>query len=99
MQDASPTPAPPKARTPAPGEPAPWFKVRSTSNENYHFDTVGGRYVVLCFYGSSADPLSRQVIDAFMRQRRAFDDDFACWFGVSVDAEDERARRVAESLP
>jgi hypothetical protein len=36
------------------GEPAPWFVARCTSNERYHFDTVGGRYVVMSFLQSAA---------------------------------------------
>ena len=38
-----------------PGDPAPWFHQRSTSNPNYAFDTTAGRYIVLCFYASAAD--------------------------------------------
>ena len=38
----------------SPGDPAPWFNQRSLSNPNYAFSSVGGRYVVLCFFGSAA---------------------------------------------
>jgi predicted 2-oxoglutarate/Fe(II)-dependent dioxygenase YbiX/peroxiredoxin len=87
-------------RRPQPGEPGPWFKARCTSNERYSFDTVAGRYVLLCFFGSAAEPLSRAVLDAYLGpQRQLFDDDRVCFFGVSVDPEDEREARVAESLP
>jgi peroxiredoxin len=36
------------------GEPAPWFTARSINNPRFHFDTIAGRYVVLCFFGSAA---------------------------------------------
>ena len=52
-----------------PGDPAPWFIARATSNARYHFDSVAGRYVVLCFYGSAAQPLSRAVLDGFLARR------------------------------
>lgn len=39
-----------------PGDPAPWFKQRSTSNPAYAFDTTAGRHIVLCFFGFAADP-------------------------------------------
>jgi peroxiredoxin len=81
------------------GEPAPWFITRSTSNERYHFDTVAGRYVVLCFLETAADAYSRAVVDAFLRCRDCFDDENACFFGVSSDPADERKRRLQEVLP
>ena len=40
-----------------PGRSAPWFKAPSGSNPNYSFDTVGGRYVLLAFLGSSQTEL------------------------------------------
>lgn len=86
-------------RTPQVGEPAPWFVARCTSNERYHFDTVAGRYVVLCFFATAAEPLSCSILDEFTQNRRVFDDVQACFFGVSVDIEDERRGRVRESLP
>jgi len=90
----------PVGRMPVPGEPVPWFKVRCTSNERYNFDTVAGRYVVLCFFASAAEPLSKAVLDAYLVQHRhVFDDDNVCFFGVSIDAEDERAARITESMP
>ena len=45
-----------------PGDPAPWFTARSTVNPRFTLDTEAGRYLVLCFFGSAADP--------------AYDDDF-----------------------
>lgn len=82
------------------GDPAPWFQARCTSNDRFHFDTVAGRYVVLCFFASAADALSKAVLEAFVIQHRAvFEDRHVCFFGVSVDADDERQNRVVECLP
>jgi hypothetical protein len=47
------------------GEPAPWFTSRSDTRERFVFDTVAGRYIVLCFFGSAAEPLSVQVLKLF----------------------------------
>ena len=33
------------------GEPAPWFVAPTTTNPKYHFDSVAGRAIVLCFFG------------------------------------------------
>ena len=82
-----------------PGDPAPWFVQRSTSGERYHFDTAAGRWIVLCFFASAADPVSRAALGAIESCRGMFDDDFASFFGVSIDPGDEAGARVAQSLP
>jgi peroxiredoxin/predicted 2-oxoglutarate/Fe(II)-dependent dioxygenase YbiX len=82
-----------------PGDPAPWFRQRSTSNANYAFDTVAGRYVVLCFFGSAAQPEAIAAHREVMARRRCFDDERAAFFGVSLDPADERQGRVTESMP
>ena len=64
------------------GEPAPWFVCRSIANEQFHFDTVAGRLIVLCFFGSAGDSASRRVLSDAIAQRDVFDDDTACFFGV-----------------
>ncbi|WP_439859301.1 2OG-Fe(II) oxygenase [Pseudomonas sp. MBLB4136] len=81
------------------GEPAPWFTCRTDTRERFVFDTVAGRYIVLCFYGSAAEPLSAQVLKLLFAQRQRFDDDNLAFFGVSVDPDDERLGRVGSSLP
>ncbi|MCW0181826.1 MAG: 2OG-Fe(II) oxygenase [Zavarzinia sp.] len=101
----SPTPAGQEAPAPIryvrlnPGDPAPWFRQRSTSNPAYAFDTVAGRHVVLLFFISAGDPLSAAALQAVERNRGLFDDQHCCFFGVSSDADDERQARVRESLP
>lgn len=82
-----------------PGDPAPWFTQRSTSNDRYAFDTVAGRYVVLGFHLSAADPGGLAAIRAVEARRTVFDDETVCFFGVSLDPGDETERRVRERLP
>jgi peroxiredoxin/predicted 2-oxoglutarate/Fe(II)-dependent dioxygenase YbiX len=81
-----------------PGEPAPWFTARSPVNPRFVFDTAAGRYVVLCFFGSAADPVSRGVVDGLLG-RAGFDGQSRAFFGVSIDPEDERQGRVRERAP
>ena len=83
----------------APGDPAPWFRQRSTSNPTYTFDTVAGRYVVLCFFGSAADPAAQAALRAVDVHRALLDDMRACFFGVSLDPADAESGRVRENLP
>ncbi|MER2266937.1 2OG-Fe(II) oxygenase family protein [Methylobacterium oxalidis] len=82
-----------------PGDPAPWFHQRSSGNPRYAFDTVAGRYVVLCFYGSAGDAQAQQALAAVAANRQHFDDQRASFFGVSIDPEDEAQQRVQESIP
>jgi peroxiredoxin/predicted 2-oxoglutarate/Fe(II)-dependent dioxygenase YbiX len=82
-----------------PGDPAPWFRQRSTSNPDYNFDTAAGRYVVLCFHGTAGDEPGRAAMAAALANRDLFDDEKTCFFGVSIDPEDRSSGRVRENLP
>lgn len=82
-----------------PGDPAPYFRQRAITNPAYTFDTVAGRYIVLCFFHSAADAHARAAIDGVRARADLFDDRTACFFGVSTDPEDEARQRVADSYP
>jgi peroxiredoxin len=82
-----------------PGDPAPMFHQRSTSNPRFAFDTVGGRYVVLCLYGTASDPVGSAMVQTMKDNRALFDDEKVCAFGVSIDPRDESEKRVEEMLP
>ncbi|MGD9784756.1 MAG: 2OG-Fe(II) oxygenase [Hyphomicrobiaceae bacterium] len=82
-----------------PGDPAPWFKQRSFSNPNYNFDVAAGRYVVLCFFASAADPHAQAAMRAMREREGFFDDKQGCFFGVSVDSRDESEKRAADHYP
>lgn len=81
------------------GEPAPWFSAPTTANPNFHFDTVAGRYVVLCFFESAARPDSRKILDDVWQARERFSDDHVTFFGVSHDPLDRQQARVQEKIP
>ncbi len=82
-----------------PGDPAPWFHQRSTSNPRYAFDTAAGRHVVLGFFASAGHPSGRAALDAVTERRALFDDDRIAFFGVTFDPLDEAQGRVREMLP
>jgi len=81
------------------GDPAPWFHQRSSSKANFVFSSVAGRYIVLCFFGSAAEPRGRAALQSVLAHRHHFDDISCSFFGVSNDPEDERQKRVASRLP
>lgn len=46
------------------GDTAPWFNQRSGSNPRFAFDTVGGRYLVLCFLVTGGDAHAEAALAA-----------------------------------
>jgi hypothetical protein len=63
------------------------------------FDTVAGRYIVLCFFGTASDEAGRGALAAAIEHRDLFDDQKLCLFGVSIDPRDQAEGRVKELLP
>ncbi|MEY8837532.1 2OG-Fe(II) oxygenase, partial [Cribrihabitans sp. XS_ASV171] len=82
-----------------PGDSAPSFIQRSVSNPRYSFDSAAGRYLVLCFFGSAADPQGQAALQAAYGRADIFNDDRACFFGVSVDPKDEETGRIRNRIP
>lgn len=74
---------------PTPGDPAPSFTQRSPSNPRYNFDSAAGRYLVLCFLGSSAEPLAQEALATVAARPDLFNDDRASFFAVTNDPADE----------
>ena len=81
-----------------PGDRLPAFKVRSTANPSFSFDSVGGRWVVLGLLGSAGAPLIAPAL-ARMAEEPAFDDSRASLFVLSADPEDEAGGRLTDRIP
>src|SRR5262249_18005140 len=71
----------------------------SFANPQYAIDTAAGRYLVLCFFASAAEPHSRAAIDAVLGRGDLFDDAKTAFFGVSVDPKDDTEKRIVDSYP
>src|SRR5215510_2545641 len=89
----------PTYRNLLPGDPAPWFRQRSSVNPNYAFDSAAGRYLVLCFFLSAVNERARAALEGAFARRALFDDNTAAFFGVSIDPADVAHRRVTTTLP
>lgn len=76
----------------SPGEPAPWFTLPSAASPRYSIDTVAGRYLLLCFFGSTSNPHSAARLQAVQARPDLFDDHFAAFFGISADPRDQDGR-------
>ena len=79
-----------------PGDPAPWFTAAASNNPNFAFSTVAGRFVVLTFFGSAADPVAARLLEIVVDKRAIFDDANLAFFGVSHDPGD--TERVVPQL-
>ncbi len=82
-----------------PGDPAPWFQARSAGNPRYEFNTVAGRVIVLCFFGSARQPGVLELLQGFRGRPDLFNDDRAAFFGISCDPTDDAEKRVGEQIP
>lgn len=70
------------------GDPAPNFRVRSSVNPQFCFDTAAGRYIVLSFLGSSQTPQSEQFLRQVAQRSKWFDATSVIFLGVSIDPAD-----------
>jgi len=72
------------------GDCAPWFEGASSLHPKASFATLGGRYVVLSFFGSAAQPSSRQMLADLAQNMSHFMQRGAFFCGVSIAPEDPR---------
>jgi peroxiredoxin len=79
------------------GDTAPTFTQKSLTNPNYAFDTVGGRYILLGFFGSTGDDEGQAMWQRVQALRPLFNDDFLVFFGVTCDNRDEK--KLTQMLP
>ena len=81
------------------GDPAPRVHQRTSALPLFAVDSMAGRYLVFCFYGSMASPLGAAAVAAALDRRDRFDDNRISFFGISVDPNDEAEKRVADQMP
>ena len=82
------------------GDPAPWFHVPSENTPDFAIDTVAGRYIVLCFLGTARNRDAATALRIAVQEHRAlFDDDNASLFCITTDPDDQRLKRLRQSLP
>ena len=81
------------------GQPAPMFIGATDDIPRFNFSAVGGRWVVLAFFGSLSFAASQAGHRAAMARRGVFDDTGAALFGVSVDPADKSERGLNDEEP
>lgn len=82
------------------GDHAPPFSAAALDGSpTYRFDSAAGRHILMLFYGSGEFAASEKAFDMVRRARALFDDDLACFFGVTIDPKDAQQRKIAQQLP
>ena len=81
------------------GEPAPWFRAKCGSQAAFNFDSMGGAWIVLMFFGTLGYPVCQLAHQSIVASRSIFDDKRAMFFGVSIDPLDKTQRGVVNSPP
>lgn len=76
-----------------PGDAAPRFRQASPANDRFVFDSVAGRYLVLCFISSASDPAAIRAISTVRERPDLFNDSFASFFAVTADPADRGSLR------
>ncbi len=65
------------------GDPAPWFGAPLVSgNGAFNLQVAAGRWIVLSFLGSPADPKANRELTELLRDTRAFDEDKVIFCGI-----------------
>ncbi len=72
------------------GDWVPWFEGASSLHPKASLATLGGRYVVLSFFGSASHPSSRQLLADLAQNMNHFSQRGAFFCGVSIEPEDPR---------
>ncbi|MBK6706569.1 MAG: 2OG-Fe(II) oxygenase [Sphingomonadales bacterium] len=92
--------APGRSSIPRPGQVIEWFKAPVLQgNANYAISIAAGRPLLFLFFGSASDPRVQAALDLVLAQSDLFDDVRSCFFGVTIDPDDEGARRIAPRIP
>ena len=81
------------------GDFAPWFSLPSTINPLFHFSSVGGRRIVLFFFGSTAFEPIQLILKSFHNLRSEFEQLQVLFFGVSIDPNDKERNLPSEIAP
>ncbi len=79
------------------GEPAPNFFAEASNNPRFAFQSTAGRYVILSFIGSAAQPIGGQVAKDWALAAPKFDSSKIAIFAVTSDPSDRAEKRIEES--
>lgn len=82
------------------GDPLGLFTAAGAARPDFQIGYVAGRYLLLCFMGSSAAPGWDGAMRCLQARRALLDDRFASFFGISIDQQHDASRAcIPDQLP
>lgn len=94
------SPTSPASRVLAKGDPVPWFRAKALSgSDTYAFDVAAGRHILMLFLGTGRIAECSEALRLVAERRAAFDDERACFYGITVDPADVAEGRISQILP
>jgi predicted 2-oxoglutarate/Fe(II)-dependent dioxygenase YbiX/peroxiredoxin len=64
------------------GDPVPWFSAPLIADGSFNLSVAAGRWIVLSFLGSPANPRIEHELAELLRDRHLFDEDRIVFYGV-----------------
>jgi len=64
------------------GDPVPWFSARTLTGAPFDLHVAAGRWIVLSFLGSPADPRAHHELGELLNEARRFEEDRLVFHGV-----------------
>jgi predicted 2-oxoglutarate/Fe(II)-dependent dioxygenase YbiX/peroxiredoxin len=64
------------------GDPVPWFSAPLVAEGAFNLQVAAGRWIVLSFLGSPANPRATEELAALLREAQLFDEDRLVFYGV-----------------
>jgi predicted 2-oxoglutarate/Fe(II)-dependent dioxygenase YbiX/peroxiredoxin len=71
------------------GDPVPWFAAPLIGEGTFNLSVAAGRWIVLAFLGSPANPRLEQELAALFRCSRLFDEDRIVFYGILTAPPDD----------
>ncbi len=81
------------------GDPVPWFSAPLIGDGAFNLQVAAGRWIVLSFLGSPADPRALAEARALLGDAKPFDDDRLVFYGVLTAPPDDASPYAAMSTP
>ncbi len=64
------------------GDPVPGFTARTITGASFDLSVAAGRWIVLCFLGTPADPRASRELAQLLEDAHLFDEDQLCVYGI-----------------
>ena len=82
------------------GDPAPWFGAPLLTGDGaFNLQVAAGRWIVLSFLGSPADPKANRELNELLREARVFDEDKVIFCAIFTAPPADSTPYIAMSTP